>query len=194
MSFENHLAAHQAMLEGLKAGPVVDSIMAAARLLEEAATSGRMILACGNGGSAADADHVVAELVGRFSRTRPALKAVSLTGNAASLTAISNDFGYYHAFARQVEALAEQGGVLMAFSTSGTSASVIRAAEVARGADMQVVALTGRSGGTLGEHADVWIAVPSDDVPFVQDGHRLIYHYICNRIDARVAARNIAAP
>lgn len=187
-SFVRHLDERQAMLDGLRASAVAASVAAATDVLEVAAKSGRIILACGNGGSSSDADHIVAELVGRFSRTRPALRAASLTGNAASLTAIANDFGFEYAFSRQVEALGEPDGVLVAISTSGASPSVVNAARAARSVGMHVIALTGPGGGELAAVADICITVPGANAALIQDGHRIVYHYLCGQVDASLAS------
>ena len=165
-------------------------------LLERAVTvvhdclrSGGRILACGNGGSAADAQHLVAELVGRFAEERQALAAIALTANAATLTALANDYGYERVFARQVEALARSGDVLIAISTSGNSANVVRAAQTARGLGCTVVALTGEGGGQLAGHADLLLRAPSKVVARIQEIHALCIHAICATLDARIRER-----
>jgi phosphoheptose isomerase len=144
---------------------------------------GRAVLACGNGGSAADADHFAAELVGRFSQPRPAFRARSLGGDAATLTALANDFGYAEVFARQVEAWSDEGDALIVMSTSARSPSVVRAAEVARSRRLFVVALTGADPGPLAVLADRVLAVPSTEVAWVQQAHGAILHALCRRID-----------
>jgi len=147
---------------------------------------GGRILACGNGGSAADAQHLVAELVGRFAEERPALAAIALTADAATLTALANDYGYERVFARQVEALARTGDLLFAISTSGNSANVVRAAQTAHGLGCTVVALTGEGGGQLAGHADLLLQAPSKVVARIQEIHALCIHAIVATLDARL--------
>lgn len=144
------------------------------------------LLICGNGGSAADAMHIAGELVGRYNKERRALRAMALVADPAVLTAWSNDYSYDTAFARQVEAFGEAGGVLLALSTSGNSKNVIAAAEVAREKAMTVVALTGASGGALGPKAHILLAVPSVETPLIQQVHICLYHYICAEVEARI--------
>lgn len=148
--------------------------------------AGNKILACGNGGSAADAQHFVAELVGRYHRSRPALSAMVLGGESATFTAVSNDFGFDHVFARQVDALARRGDVLIALSTSGNSRNVINAAMAARKRNCTVIALTGRSGGNLAPHADITLRVPSDTVARIQEVHELCLHTLAQALDTMI--------
>jgi D-sedoheptulose 7-phosphate isomerase len=147
---------------------------------------GRKVMACGNGGSAADAQHLVAELVGRFRDERRALAAVTLMADAATLTALANDYGYEQVFARQIEALAAPGDVLFAISTSGNSANVVRAAAAARARGCAVVGFTGASGGKLAEHADFLVRAPSAVVARIQEVHALCIHAIADALDARI--------
>lgn len=142
----------------------------------ECLRSGHKILVCGNGGSAADAQHLAAELVCRFAFDRRALPALALTTDTSALTAIANDLGFDTVFSRQVEALAQPGDVLIAISTSGTSANVIAAARAAREAGCIVIAMTGRSGGPLAEFADLAIKAPSQTVARIQEVHGLVVH------------------
>jgi len=145
---------------------------------------GHKILACGNGGSAADAQHFVAELVGRYSRARAPLRGIVLGSDSATLTAVSNDFGFDQVFARQVDALAQRGDVLIALSTSGNSLNVINAAITARERGCTVIALTGHSGGQLLQHADLALRVPSDTVARIQEVHELCLHALAQAIDS----------
>lgn len=145
--------------------------------------SGGKILVCGNGGSAADAQHFAAELVGRFERERPALAAIALTTDASILTAVANDYGYDKVFARQVEALGNAGDVLLGISTSGNSASVLEAFGVARRRRLTTVALTGRDGGVLGESAHIHINVPTGSTARAQEVHRTLLHAICELVE-----------
>jgi D-sedoheptulose 7-phosphate isomerase len=144
------------------------------------------ILACGNGGSAADAQHLVAELVGRFELERHELAAIALTTDPSVLSAIANDYGYKLVFAKQVRALGQPGDVLVAISTSGNSANVIEAINAAQANDLRVLALTGRGGGTIGENlrdTDVHICVPAERTARIQETHLLIVHCLCDGID-----------
>jgi D-sedoheptulose 7-phosphate isomerase len=148
--------------------------------------AGGKILACGNGGSAADAQHLVAELVGRFREERRALPGIALTADAATLTALGNDYGYERVFARQIEALARPGDVLFAISTSGNSANVVLAARTARERNCTVIALTGAHGGQLAAHADLLLAAPSTVVARIQEMHTLCIHAIFEALDALI--------
>jgi len=146
--------------------------------------AGHKILACGNGGSAADAQHFVAELVGRYHRSRPALSAIVLGSDSATLTAVSNDFGFEQGFARQIEALARPDDVLIAISTSGNSRNVVNAAIAARELGCTVIALTGRGGGDLVRHADIALRVPADTVARIQEVHELCLHALAEALDS----------
>lgn len=165
---------------------LVTPIAMAIERMTEAFKSGNKILSCGNGGSAADAQHFSAELVCRFERERPGLPAVALTTDTSALTAISNDYHYDEVFARQVNALGQPGDVLLAISTSGNSANVIRAIESAHEKRLTVVALTGRDGGSIAnlmQGNDVEIRVPSDSTARIQEVHLLTIHCLCHQID-----------
>jgi len=160
--------------------PVLERIVAT---LHACLRGGGKILACGNGGSAADAQHLVAELVGRFREERQALPAIALSANTATLTALGNDYGFERVFARQVEALACRGDVLIAISTSGNSANVLQAAQAARSRGCGVVALTGAQGGQLAGHSDLILKAPSNTVARIQEVHSLCIHVICESLD-----------
>lgn len=145
------------------------------------------ILACGNGGSAADAQHFAAELVGRFEAERQELGAIALTTDTSILTAVGNDYGFNHIFSRQVRALGHPGDVLLAISTSGNSGNVIEAIAAAHDADMKVIALTGKGGGRIGEilrDDDIHLCVPADRTARIQEIHLLIIHCLCDGIDS----------
>ncbi|MEO7359701.1 MAG: SIS domain-containing protein [Gemmatimonadaceae bacterium] len=148
-------------------------------------TLGHTILACGNGGSAASAQHLVAELVCRFQVDRRGLAAIALTADTATLTAIANDYGYHRIFSRQVEAIAKQGDILIAISTSGNSPNVIEAAKAARNANCKVVALTGNDGGQLAAHSDLIIRAPSMVVARIQEVHDVCIHAIAEALEGR---------
>ena len=144
------------------------------------------ILACGNGGSAADAQHFAAELVGRFEMERQGLAAIALTTDSSILTAVSNDYGFKAIFERQVRALGQPGDVLLAISTSGNSPHVIEAIQAAQDNDLRVVALTGKGGGQIGEmlrDSDIHLCVPSDRTARIQEVHLLTLHCLCDGID-----------
>jgi D-sedoheptulose 7-phosphate isomerase len=144
----------------------------------------------GNGGSAADAQHLAAEFVGRYLRQRDPMPALALNANSSALTAIGNDYGYDQVFARQLHALATPGDVAVAISTSGNSPSVIEAVRCARRLGLLTVALTGASGGQLRGLVDVLIAAPSDETPRVQECHILIGHALCDAVERAVAVEN----
>jgi D-sedoheptulose 7-phosphate isomerase len=150
-------------------------------------TSGGKVLACGNGGSAADAQHFAAEFVGRFERERPELGAIALTTDTSIITAVANDYSFEQIFAKQVRALGQAGDVLLAITTSGNSGNVLAAIEAAHEREMTVVALTGRGGGKMNQalrETDVHICVPHDRTARVQEVHLLTIHCICDGVDA----------
>jgi len=156
---------------------------AAVGILTTALKRGRKVLAFGNGGSASDAQHLVGELVGRFIRERRGLPAIALCADATTLTAISNDYGYARSFARQVEALAVPGDVVVAISTSGRSPNVLAAIKAARHRGAAVIGLTSKKGRSMARLCDVAFMVPSESPPRVQEGHAAIYHILCELID-----------
>lgn len=149
---------------------------------------GNKVLACGNGGSASDAEHFVAELVGRYRDERRALPAMTLAGGMASITAIANDYGYETVFARQVEAVAQPGDLLFAISTSGNSRNVLAAVKAARSRSCRIVGLTGSTGGDLAAKVDVLIAAPSKTTARIQEVHILCLHIICEALDRKLLA------
>lgn len=144
------------------------------------------IMACGNGGSAADAQHFAAELLNRFEMERPPLAAMALTTDTSTLTSIANDYAFDQVFAKQVRALGQPDDVLLAISTSGNSPNVVEAVHAAHEREVRVVALTGRNGGAIGpllKHSDVHICVPSDRTSRIQEVHLLVLHCLCDGID-----------
>ena len=175
------LAHKQAMLDS---NDLHQQIEAAATLCREALAQGGKILLCGNGGSAADSQHIAAELVGRFEIEREALAAIALTTDTSALTAIGNDYGYGEVFARQVAGLGNPGDVLIGFSTSGGSKNVVRAFEVAAKKGVKTIAMTGSKRGVMADMADVWVACPSTRTANIQEGHITIGHLICALIEA----------
>ena len=178
--------AESAKTKQTSAGLLAAPIAQAAELMVKCLLANGKILACGNGGSAADCQHFAAELIGRFERERPGLAAIALTTDTSALTAIANDYDYDQVFARQVQALGQASDVLLAISTSGNSKNVIAAIAAAHERDMQVVALTGKSGGKIGgllAKEDVHICVPSDRTARIQEVHLLTLHCLCDGID-----------
>ena len=166
--------------------PYVDQIARAVDLLDATFRSGRKLLVFGNGGSAADAQHLAAELVGRFAAYRRPLPAIALTTNEALLTAWSNDRSFDDVFARQVEALGVPGDVAWGISTSGTSTNVVNAMRRARELGLRTIGLTGQSGGALGDLSDVLLAVPLTETARIQEVHLVTYHAICAALEDRV--------
>jgi D-sedoheptulose 7-phosphate isomerase len=158
----------------------VDRVVA---IMARSMAAGGVLLACGNGGSAADAQHIAAELTGRFLRDRKPLPALALHGNTSSLTAIANDYGYEQVFAREVGAHGREGDVLLAISTSGNSANIVAAIEAAREKRMVVIGLTGEAGGKMRDLCDVCLCVPSTSTPRIQECHILIGHTICELLE-----------
>jgi D-sedoheptulose 7-phosphate isomerase len=169
-------------------GPAVAFTAAVADLLAERLASGGKALLVGNGGSAADATHLAAELVGRFQFDRPALPALSLSDNASALTCISNDYEFEEVFARQVRAHGATGDVLLAFTTSGGSPNVLRAVDAAHELGLHVAGFTGAAGGELAERCDLVLRAPSDVTARVQECHMLVGHTICELVEARLFA------
>lgn len=161
----------------------LEKVEQAARLLTGAFRQGGKVLFCGNGGSAADAQHIAAELSGRFYTDRPPLYAEALHVNTSYLTAVANDYGYEHVFARMVEAAGRPGDVLAAISTSGNSESIVRAIEKARTIGMTVIGLTGAGGGRMAGLCDVLLNVPSGDTPRIQESHILLGHILCEIVE-----------
>lgn len=162
------------------------SIELAGQLMVNALLNDGKILACGNGGSAGDAQHFSSELLNRFERERPSLPAIALTTDTSTLTSIANDYSYSEVFSKQVRALGRSGDVLLAVSTSGNSANVLQAIQAAHDRDMQVVALTGRDGGNLSTLLlpdDIEIRVPSQVTARIQEVHLLVIHCLCDLID-----------
>lgn len=159
----------------------------AVELMFSALSNGNKILACGNGGSAADCQHFAAELVGRFERERLPLPAMALTTDTSILTAVANDYSFQEVFSKQVQAFGQAGDILLALSTSGNSTSVVNAINVALEREMRVVALTGKGGGEIAKiltDADVNICVPHDRTARIQEVHLLTIHCLCDGIDA----------
>ncbi|WP_372525872.1 phosphoheptose isomerase [Piscinibacter sp.] len=167
------------------AKPIADAVSAVVGCI----TGGGKVLACGNGGSASDAQHFAAEFVGRFERERPGLAALALTTDSSILTAIGNDYDFNSIFSKQVQALGTPGDVLLAISTSGNSGNVLAAVDAAHAKEMTVIALTGRGGGKLREQlteTDVHICVPHERTARIQEVHLLTLHCICDAVDLQL--------
>ena len=173
--------------EHLKVAQIMSSLTGqvevAAQLCIDSLQNGGKILFFGNGGSAADAQHIVAEMVGRYKVERKGLAAIALTTDTSALTAISNDYGYSHVFDRQVEALANQGDVAIGISTGGVSGNVISALKLAKDIGCKAIGFSGRDGGEMNTLCDVNLVVPAEDTPRIQEMHILIGHTICHLVD-----------
>jgi len=183
--FDNTVSVHQRyMTYGL------DKIVTAAEAIFVAVAAGRKVLAFGNGGSASDAEHLVAELVGRFEGERRALAGVALTADSSVMTAIGNDYGYERVFTRQIEALGQPGDIAFGISTSGRSPNVEAALAAAKSRGMVTIAMTGRDGGKMGVEADIHLNVAEASTPRVQEVHRTIMHAMCTLIDRSVRAES----
>ena len=179
--FEDNMAATQRSMQMLSA-----PLLRAIDLCFGCVTNNAKMLACGNGGSAADAQHFIAELVGRFERDRLPLAGVALNTDTSILTAVGNDYGFDQVFARQIMALGQPGDVLVAISTSGNSANVQLAIEAAHAREMKVIALTGKGGGTIGNlllPSDIHLCVPHERTMRIQEVHILLLHLLCDGID-----------
>jgi D-sedoheptulose 7-phosphate isomerase len=186
--FADSIAVKQMALTQLAA-----PLEAAVRLIARRLTAGGKVLACGNGGSAADSQHFAAEMLNRFEKERAPLAALALTTDTSTLTSIANDYAFDQVFAKQVTALGRAGDVLLAISTSGSSPNVVAAVDAAHAKGMTVVALTGRGGGTLGQRLraeDVHLCVPAERTARIQEVHLLIIHCLCDGIDALILGEN----
>jgi D-sedoheptulose 7-phosphate isomerase len=183
MTLNAYLNETAALLKTCTEGDLGKRVDSAIRQIAAALKGDRCLLVCGNGGSASDSMHIAGELVGRYLKDRRAFKVVSLSADPAIITALGNDYSYDIVFARQVEALAETGGILLALSTSGNSANVVKACERAKALAMYTIALTGRGGGKLNGLADILIDVPSASTPRIQEAHICLYHFICQEVE-----------
>ncbi len=169
---------------------LIDTIQNAAdKIIDTYKTNGKVLL-CGNGGSAADAQHIAAELSGRFYINRPPLNAEALHVNTSYLTSVANDYSFDDIYSRSVEAFGKKGDVLIAISTSGTSLNIVKAAIKAREIGMNVIGMTGESGGKLAEHCSFLINVPSKVTPRIQESHIMIGHIICEIVENTLFAKN----
>lgn len=182
-------------IEALQASAqeLTDPTTAAVELLFATLANNGKILACGNGGSAADAQHFIAELVGRFERDRLPLAGIALNTDTSIMTAVGNDYGFDNVFERQVAALGQTGDILVAISTSGNSENVLRAIQVAHERDMVVIALTGKDGGKIGQilaDTDIHLCVPHQRTMRIQEVHIVLLHALCDGIDALLLGEN----
>jgi D-sedoheptulose 7-phosphate isomerase len=179
--FEQAIVAHLGVIGALR--EQVNILEQIAAEMTRAVLNGKKVLWCGNGGSAADSQHLAAEFVGRFRRERRAMASIALTTDTSILTAIGNDYGYEHVFARQVEALCVPGDVLVGISTSGNSRSTLLAVQAARKQGAFAVAFTGNDGGEVARFADATLRIPSRDTARIQEGHILCGHMICDWVE-----------
>jgi D-sedoheptulose 7-phosphate isomerase len=177
-AFAAAIALHERMRANL--GPT----LVAAQAMSDALKAGGKLLVFGNGGSAADAQHLSAELVGRFQKERAALPAIALTTDTSILTSIANDYSYKQVFARQMEALGQKGDVAFGITTSGESPNVLAALQVAKAKGLKTIALTGRDGGRVGAAADIHVNVPDQNTARVQEVHRTLLHVMCEVIES----------
>ncbi|MDH3998593.1 MAG: D-sedoheptulose 7-phosphate isomerase [Desulfuromonadales bacterium] len=181
----DQLDAHIEVMQRVKdslGGPITEC----AQMLAERLGSGGKLLVMGNGGSAADAQHLAAELVGRFLLERRALPAIALTTDSSILTAVGNDYGFDNVFTRQVEALGAPGDVVIGISTSGNSANVVNALKQAKTMGLQCIGLLGGSGGCIAEMVDLALVVPCDETPRIQEAHLTIIHLLCDLIEKQL--------
>jgi len=165
---------------------IASDVATAVEMISASLSGGGTLFLAGNGGSAADAQHIAAELTGRFLRERRALRALALHGNSSAITAIGNDYGYDQVFARELSAHARPGDVLIAISTSGNSPNILRAVETARDAGMMVIGLTGETGGKIRSLCDVCLCAPSQRTARIQEMHITIGHTICELVEERL--------
>ena len=178
---ENEFAEHLKVSQ--KISGIMNQVEAAAQMCIDSLQNGGKILIFGNGGSAADAQHIAAELVGRYKVERKGLAAIALTTDTSALTSIGNDYGYNHVFDRQVEALANQGDIAIGISTGGSSDNVISGLQTAKKLGCKLIGFSGRDGGEMNTLCDVNLVVPAEDTPRIQEMHIVIGHTICHLID-----------
>lgn len=188
MSIVEYLEQSERILAAARRHPGVLHAEQAVDAIAKALAAGKPLLVCGNGGSASDAMHITAELVGRFLKERRALNCISLSSDPAVLTAWSNDYCYDTVFSRQVEAYGAAGGILLGISTSGNSKNVAEAFRTARDKRLTTIALTGEGGGKLAALSDILIDVPSRSTPLIQQVHICLYHYICQKVEEQLAS------
>ena len=183
------IKAHKQLVDAFQSSQL-DTVIAAAKMLIQCFNNDKCVYLCGNGGSAADAQHIAGEFVGRFRTDRRPLPAVALTTDSSVISCIGNDFGFDDVFARQVEALVKPSDILWAFSTSGTSKNVLKAAETAKKKGSKVIAFTGTKETLLEGLADICLAVDAPNTAAAQEIHQLAYHIICDLIDKSMFGEN----
>lgn len=179
--FQSHLETIQNVI-----GSMEDDLQEASQMVVNTLQKGNKVLLCGNGGSAADAQHIAAELTGRYKTERRGLPAIALTTDTSALTAIGNDYGYDRVFDRQVEALVNEGDILIGISTSGNSKNVINALSLAKEMGCKTLGLSGKNGGAMNDVCDLNLVVPSSDTPRIQEMHILFGHTICQCVDDNI--------
>ncbi|MEN8303372.1 MAG: D-sedoheptulose 7-phosphate isomerase [Campylobacterota bacterium] len=172
---------------------LLNKIELAAKECVEIYRANKKTILAGNGGSAADAQHIAAEMVGRYGFDRPSLPSLALTTDTSALTAIGNDYGYEHVFSRQLEGMGQEGDLFIGISTSGNSANIIKAFESAKKRDITTVALVGRDGGDMAKIADIALVVPSDSTPRIQESHILIGHILCDIIEKEIFGDGVSS-
>ena len=190
-SFQSQIEASLTVLGAL--AQQADQVEAIAARVRDTVLGGHLLLTCGNGGSATDAQHLAEELIGRYRSNRRALPAVALTADTAALTCIANDFGFDDVFSRQVEGLARPGDLLLCFSTSGGSPNILAALRAARARGAGTIALLGKDGGAAKDLADLALVVAASDTARIQEAHLQVLHYICEVIEQAVAAEPMAS-
>ena len=179
--FKSHLETIQNVINSME-----DQLVEASKLVVETLKNGNKVLLCGNGGSAADAQHIAAELTGRYKTERRGLPGIALTTDTSALTAIGNDYGYDRVFDRQVESLANKGDLIIGISTSGNSSNVLSALKLASELGCKTIGFTGKSGGEMNKVCDINLVVPSNDTPRIQEMHILFGHTICQIVDNEI--------
>jgi D-sedoheptulose 7-phosphate isomerase len=182
---KSQLAEHMAVMQLIE-DALAGKVSEMAEMIIKSLASGKKLLIMGNGGSAADAQHFAAEIIGRFKLERPALPAVALTTDTSILTAIGNDYGFDAVFIRQVEGLATSGDVVIGISTSGNSPNVLAALVKAKELGCETIALLGRDGGAIKDAVDLPVVIPSQDTPRIQEGHITIIHIVCDLVERRL--------
>ena len=188
---ETELAKLATLIADIQADKILlNQVVACAETIVHTLRNGGKVLIAGNGGSAADAQHIAGEFVSRFHYDRPGLAAIALTTDTSILTAIGNDYGYERLFSRQVQALGREGDVFIGISTSGNSANVIAAFKEAQQLQLKTIGLTGMTGGKMADMCDITLRMPSTETPKIQEGHIAIGHIICGLVEAAIFPRN----
>jgi len=188
LEIKRHFSTHVETINRV-AEHLSEEISACVRLLADGLTNGKKLLVMGNGGSAADSQHMAAEFVGRFLMERKALPAIALTTDTSILTAVGNDYGYDEVFKRQVEALAQPGDLVLGISTSGNSGNVLLALEAAKALGCKTIGLLGRDGGAIAPMVDLNLTVPVHDTPRIQEAHLTIIHILCDLVEKELFGR-----